>query len=92
MSAQFVIQDENTWRLGGELSFTTVGTLLTDFSKHANLPPVLDLQDITRTDSAGLAFLIELRKRSQSNPIVFRNIPKQMLTLAAVSGVERLLT
>lgn len=89
-----MVEDANTWRLTGELSFATVGALLTEFNQRATQTPpqVLDLCDVTRTDSAGLALLIELLKQSKKAPITFRNIPAQMHSLATVSGVQELLT
>ncbi|RKZ36070.1 MAG: anti-anti-sigma factor [Gammaproteobacteria bacterium] len=88
--SHIVIENDNTWRLSGELSFATVGALLTEFSQRAALKPpkVLDLYDVTRTDSAGLALLIELRGQTKEAPMNFRNIPEQMFKLAALSGVE----
>jgi ABC-type transporter Mla MlaB component len=38
-----------------------------------------------------LALLIEIRRLTQSQTVVFRNIPPQMLRIAAVSGVADLL-
>ncbi|OQW90994.1 MAG: hypothetical protein BWK79_18105 [Beggiatoa sp. IS2] len=89
LKSQFTLEDTHTWRLSGELSFDTVSALLTDMTRQPITPQTLDLQAVTRTDSAGLALLIELRKRF--NTLVFKNIPPQMLTLAKVSGVENLL-
>lgn len=88
-----MVEDANTWRLTGELSFATVGALLTEFNQRATQTPpqVLDLCDVTRTDSAGLALLIELLKQSKETPITFRNMPAQMHSLATVSGVQELL-
>ncbi len=92
MSQIIVDEANNVWRLSGELSFATVGSLLTEFSQrsHTTPPKVLDLSEVSRTDSAGLALLIEWLK--QSATITFRNIPEQMQSLATVSGVQELLS
>ena len=91
---QIIAENDNTWRLSGELSFATVGALLTDFTQRATPTPpkVVDLCDVTRTDSAGLALLIELRGQTKDAPITFRNLPAQMLSLATLSGVQEILT
>ena len=49
---------------------------------------VIDLTDITKADSAGLALMIEWIKQSQQNQIkiCFQNIPDQLLALAKLSG------
>jgi len=86
------VENQNTWRLSGELSFATVGALLAEFTQRAALSPPkeLDLSEVTRTDSAGLALLIELRGQDAS--MTFRHLPRQMLSLATLSGVQNLLT
>ncbi|MDM8565641.1 STAS domain-containing protein [Candidatus Halobeggiatoa sp. HSG11] len=92
--SQIVIENTNNWRLIGELSFATAGKLLTDLtSKIATLEAkelTIDLKEITDTDSAGLALLIELLKLDIS--ITFCNIPTRILNLSSVAGVEELLT
>lgn len=91
---QITVEEANIWRVSGELSFATVGALLTEFTQRAasSPPKVLDLCDVTRTDSAGLALLIEWLKQTKEIPITFRNLPTQMLNLADVSGVQDMLT
>lgn len=91
-----VAGSEGRFRLAGELSFATVpqvyaqGGVLFN-SKAATL--VLDLSGVERTDSAGLALLVEwLRqaRRRQQN-LHFRNIPAQLLAIAKASGLEDIL-
>ncbi len=54
---------------------------------------VLDLKGVTRSDSAGLALLIEWMReaRRRKAQIHYRNIPSQMQAIARVSGLESLL-
>jgi phospholipid transport system transporter-binding protein len=99
--SQIIVENTHTWRLSGELTFATVGELLKEFSQQAPFGGeqkeiqtqslVLDLCDVTRTDSAGLAFLIELLKQTKNVPITFQNIPVQMHNLATLSGVQGML-
>jgi len=112
--SQILVENAN-WRLSGELTFATVGALLTEFTQKLSSfskerqkgnqievqvfsakkleprspPKVLDLSDITRTDSAGLALLIELRRQNAS--MTFCNIPAQMHKLATLSGVQEMI-
>ena len=91
--------EANTLRISGELTFATVSALLSELTqqlvpkdKTEEIPPkVLDLSEVTRTDSAWLALMIELLKLSKDAPITFRNIPDQMHNLAVVSGVQGIL-
>lgn len=81
--------------VSGELDFGTVtrlngaaGTLL-----EAAATLRVDLQGISRSDSAGLALLIEWMRvaRRRGKPIEFLNIPAQMLAIARVSGLDEVL-
>ena len=51
---------------------------------------VIDLAQVERADSAGLALMIEWLKRSKiaSCPLRFINIPSQVQTLIRVNGLE----
>ena len=90
--SQISIKNAQTWSLSGELNFTTVTSLLAEFEQSQSLPQTIDLKEIVRTDSAGLALLIEFLKLSQKSSLIFQNIPEQILNLAAVSGVQDMLT
>jgi len=87
--------DTTTFVLRGELSFFTV----TDLSKRsAELlwraeQVTLDLAGVTRTDSAGLALLVEWLRLAhrKGKAIQFRNIPQQMMAVAQVVGLDKLL-
>jgi len=82
-------------RLSGALSFATVRDLLDRFGE---LPDArgsirIDLAQVTRADSAGVALLIEWMRlaRAAGREIVFVNIPAQMLAIARVSGLDQIL-
>lgn len=92
-----LIFDEVAKRIlvSGELTFNTAASGIdkTDklFAETASLD--VDLSDVTRSDSAGLALLIEwMRQAEQLNkPIRYFNMPSQMLAMAEASGLEELL-
>jgi len=81
--------------VSGELTFTTVKDLFVSapvlFAPIASLE--IDLARVMRSDSAGLALLIDwMRSAKQMNKnIVFPNIPAQMLAMAHASGLDELL-
>jgi phospholipid transport system transporter-binding protein len=83
--------------LAGSLTFANVpnvyaeGNALFD-SDTAAL--TLDLQGIERTDSAGLALLLEwLRNAQQKNKTIrFRNIPPQLQSMIRLSGLDDILS
>jgi len=82
-------------QVGGELSFATVNGVLSqsgDVFKSAEMLTI-DLSAVTRSDSAGVALLIDwMRTAKKSNKeIAFQNIPAQMLAIASASGLDELL-
>ena len=81
--------------VSGELTFATVNDILGPaqnlFESITDLD--IDLADVTRSDSAGLALLIDWMRRAKTDnkKIVFHNIPAQMLAIANASGLDELL-
>jgi phospholipid transport system transporter-binding protein len=79
----------------GVLGFETVNRVLeaskTLFEEHATLE--VDLGDVTRSDSAGLALLIEWVNWAKAyvREISYQNIPQQMRAIAEISEVEWML-
>jgi phospholipid transport system transporter-binding protein len=88
-------QGEGHYLLVGELSFSTVPAISANFAKMVNNTDkvVFDLQGVTRTDSAGLALLIEWMRSAHHTHkhIVFKNMPSQMLAVATVSELDDIL-
>ena len=54
---------------------------------------VFDLTDVEQSDSAGVALLVEwmAMAKGSGQAISFKALPKQMLDIAQVSGVDELL-
>jgi len=84
-----------SWVLVGDLSFTTVPELRGGLDiKSADRPQIsIDLAGVTRSDSAGLALLIEWLRESErlGKTITFLNMPAQMQSIARVCGLEGIL-
>jgi len=86
--------DDGRLLVSGELSMKTVPALLKKNQLHDISGTInIDLQDVERADSAGVALLIEWQRtaRQQQQKICFQNIPSQMLAIARLSGVDELL-
>jgi phospholipid transport system transporter-binding protein len=86
------IQTDGTVLLAGDLTFSTINkktVQLIDVKKIA-ADLIIDFAQVTNTDSAGLALMIEWIKLSQAQqkPLKFRHIPSQLLTLAQLSGFD----
>jgi phospholipid transport system transporter-binding protein len=86
---------DGTYRLRGVLSFASVPAVrrvgLETFVADNDIR--LDLSDVSRSDSAGLALLIEwLRYARQRNKTVhYLNMPTQMLAIARASSLDEIL-
>lgn len=82
-------------RLQGELNFASVPALREQWQKmSAGQPGIdVDLSDVNRSDSAGLALLVDCVRQAQQTGQVIRffNIPAQMLAIARVSGLDQVL-
>jgi phospholipid transport system transporter-binding protein len=78
--------------LQGELNFARVPQLLRQ-AGEAGADGVLDLGQVSRADSAGLALLLELsrRSRSQGRPLAIRNAAPQVRNLAGFFGLDQIL-
>lgn len=82
----------NETALRGALTFDTVPgwfeTVSGWFGGNGEL--TIDLAEVTRVDSAGLALLIEClrRARAANRPLRFTNAPQQLQTLAGINGLQ----
>jgi phospholipid transport system transporter-binding protein len=84
-----------SWKLAGDLSFATVLALndTLDIASTDRPRISIDLAGVTRSDSAGLALLIEWLRESErrGKSITFLNMPAQMQSIARVCGLDGIL-
>ena len=93
---ELVKQAEGQFTLAGILSKKTATSLWakrSQFAAKAN-NITIDLAAITKSDSAGLALLICLKKEAlkTKTEMFFTNIPEQLQQLIALSHLEDILT
>lgn len=97
MSAARIENGEHQGRLvlSGELTYETVPELSRSLESTFKQSPRLcvDLSGLERVDSAGLALLVEWTRLAHAlgHPLEFIEAPQQLLTIARVSGLERML-
>jgi phospholipid transport system transporter-binding protein len=84
--------NSSTRAVVGALTFETVPDL---YQSSANWfqgagELILDLTQVERTDSAGLALLIEWLRRAKAANLILRfaNIPTQVQTLIRINGLQ----
>lgn len=79
--------------IDGDLTFATIDkqTVKSFAFLSAAKDISIDLSKVSCTDSAGLALMIEWLKysRSKRTHLKFKNIPKQLLALAQLSGFDK---
>ncbi|MEM9171887.1 MAG: STAS domain-containing protein [Pseudomonadota bacterium] len=86
---------DGLFRLAGEVTFSTVRGLLDSgqkaFEPHSRI--IIDLSEITRSDSAGLALLIEWVTWANHSvrEIRYQHVPEKLMNIASISEVEALL-
>ena len=86
--------DKTHYKLTGRLDFKTVTAALSQFhSLNLDNHIEVDLSGIDRSNSAGLALLLELLAdaKKQNRSIRFTGISEAMMDLAEMSDVEQLL-
>ena len=79
--------------VSGALTFDTVPDLYrssTDWFKSGTGDLTLDLAQVSNTDSAGLALLVEWLRRARDNKRILRftNVPAQVQTLIRINGLQ----
>ncbi len=93
---EFVDQGDGRFAVRGDLTFRTAGIALEEskelFADHSILQ--IDLSEVKRTDSAGLALLLEWVNWAKNyvREIRFLNVPDEVLSIAQISEVDDLLS
>lgn len=87
--------DDRMWTVTGSLDTYSIDGRFRDVDAMFQSGPgkVLDLSDVERFDSAGLAFLVELQRRARRAGVSlnYKNIPRRMRTVASVYGLDEIL-
>jgi phospholipid transport system transporter-binding protein len=93
--AHVVRADDGRWALAGPLTINNVADVLAA-SVGLPLPTTgrIDLKGVDPVDSAGVAVLLEWKRRALAEGIqlAFENVPPTMVSLAELYGVDELLS
>jgi len=93
MQAIITKQSDGLYAIEGELNMQTVPDVSTQLQqvlpKTAGESFTIDLASVTRSDSAGVALLVEVMQFAKTGKMTlsFSNLPEQMQDIAAVSGL-----
>jgi phospholipid transport system transporter-binding protein len=98
MSVKIIKKNETLFAIEGELNMQTVpeaskllAKLMAESSSSNNL--ALDLALVSRSDSAGVALLIDVMQlaKTAKMTLIFSNLPQQMQDIAGISGLADIL-
>jgi len=92
---EIITQSQGLIKVKGDLTFATINKKTVqrvEFknSRYSEDAINIDLSGVNKSDSAGLALMIEWMKLSKQHHIKlnFNHIPEQLLTLAKLSGFD----
>ncbi len=93
--SQLIRISEGRFSLGGVLDFDTVPVILRESAPQFSglRDVVVDLAEVSKANSAGMALLLEWRAKAQLNQttVRFANLPDSIQKIAQVCDVEGLL-
>ena len=77
-------------RITGELTAKTVTAALSNTPEFSNDTRQVDLAEVQRSDSAGLAMLIHWQNLAAKSSVIlqFNNVPNQLKQLAQLGGLD----
>jgi phospholipid transport system transporter-binding protein len=88
-------QGQGRWALSGDLLFDNAARLLDEgmAAFGADSSAEIDLSQVGRVDSAGLALLVEwaVAARSSGRTVSYHNVPPVLSTLAGISDLTQFL-
>ncbi|VAX11943.1 hypothetical protein MNBD_GAMMA24-2468 [hydrothermal vent metagenome] len=93
MSEAQLQEEGRSLKISGDLNRETVPDLMRQLEARLQQHPgekiCINLQAVTRSDSAGLALLVECRRlmRLQQGSLCFEGLPEQMQHMAQISGL-----
>ncbi len=95
MATATVEHDGDTLRVRGELDFDSVADLWATSEAMIRAEPIrwIDLSGVRRSNSAGVALLVEwLRQaRRHQRELIFIDIPAQMRAIIAIADLDTIL-
>lgn len=95
MSEKAYLITDNVIKLIGKLNFQSVPDIQRDFSRLLPTQTAwdIDLSGVQFSDSSGLALLAECLRLAKWHQfsVRFLHMPQQMLSMARVTGLEKLL-
>ena len=91
--AEMSQQSNQQYSVSGAVDLTTAPNLMRQaaaFFKSADKKITIDLSQVTSSNSAALALMLEMLKQARENQIElhFEHLPETMLTIAKAYGID----
>jgi phospholipid transport system transporter-binding protein len=87
--------DKNQWNLSGDLTIEKIPTIIDLIKKQkTDNKTTIDFSKVTSIDTSTISLIFELQRQAKTNQshFVFKNLPKNLNSLAKLYGVEDLVS
>ena len=90
-----IVFDKNQWQLSGDLTIEKIPGIIDLITKQkAEKKTTIDFSKVTAIDTSTLSLIFELQRQSKKTQshFLFKNLPKNLNSLAKLYGVEDLVS
>ena len=90
-----IVFDKNQWQLSGDLTIEKIPAIIDLINKQKlDKKTTIDFSKVTSIDTSTLSLIFELQRQSKKtqSQFIFRNLPKNLNSLAKLYGVEDLVS
>ena len=87
--------DKSQWNLSGDLTIEKIPTIIDLINKQkADKKTTINFSKVTSIDTSTLSLIFELQREAKKNQshFTFKNLPKNLNSLAKLYGVEDLVS
>ena len=90
-----IVFEKNQWQLSGDLTIEKIPAIIDLISKQKlDKKTTIDFSKVTSIDTSTLSLIFELQRKSKKtqSQFTFKNLPKNLNSLAKLYGVEDLVS
>jgi len=90
-----VFEKKNQWKLSGDITIEKIPSLIDSIKKQKiDKKTTIDLSKVTSIDTSTLSLIFELQRQAKKtqSQFIFKNLPKNLNSLAKLYGVEDLVS
>mgnify|MGYP003351889528 FL=1 len=90
-----IVFEKNQWRLSGDITIEKIPSLIDLIKKQKiDKKTTIDLSKVTSIDTSTLSLIFELQRQAKKtqSQFIFKNLPKNLNSLAKLYGVEDLVS